>query len=340
MSKNLADIFNNNPAFSTSAMTDAINVIPTQYGAVNELGIFKDKGVDTTSVIVERKNGVLNVLSATERGAPGNVNTSGKRDIVSLPIPSFVLNDSILASEVQNIRKFGSADEMEAIQDKVIEKLAEMKAKHEITLEYMRCCALQGVVKDGSGSTLVDLFDTFGITQHTQSFNTSSASTKIDQKLRDVKRYLEKNLKGEVMTGILCLCSGNFFEAIVQHASMKDAYHAYQGATPYREDLRYNFVFNGIRFIEYEGTASNAAGSTLRFIPDNEAVFLPIGTRNVFETVYAPADYIEAVNTIGQPYYAKQKVQDFDRGIDVQTQSNPLPICKRPELLVKGTLGA
>lgn len=340
MTKNLADIFNNNPAFSTSAMTDAINVIPTQYGAVNELGIFKEKGVNTTSIMVERKNGVLNVLTANERGAAGSVNTSSKRDLVSLAIPSFILNDTIKAEDVQNVRKFGETDEMQSVQDVVIDKLAEMKAKHEITLEYMRCCALQGVVKDGAGTTLANLFDTFSITQHTQAFNTSSANTHIDQKLRDVKRYMEQNLKGETMSGILCLCSGNFFEAIVQHASIKDAYHAYQGATPYRDDLRYDFVFNGIRFVEYEGSASNAAGSTLRFIPDNEAIFLPLGTRNVFETVFAPADYIEAVNTIGQPYYAKQKVQDFERGVDVQTQSNPLPICKRPDLLVKGTLGS
>ena len=61
MTKNLADIFNNNPAFSTSEMTDAINIIPTQYGTINKLGIFKDKGVKTTSVMVERKNGVLSV---------------------------------------------------------------------------------------------------------------------------------------------------------------------------------------------------------------------------------------------------------------------------------------
>lgn len=340
MTKNLADIFNNNPAFSTSEMTDAINIIPTQYGTINKLGIFKDKGVKTTSVMVERKNGVLSVLSATERGAPSSVNTSGKRNLVSLVVPHFALLDTIKAEDIQDVRKFGETDEMENIQDKVNEKLAEMKAKHEITLEYMRCCALQGVVKDGAGTTLVDLFDTFGITQHTQAFNTSSANTKIDQKLRDVKRYMERNLKGETMSGILCLCSGNFFEAIVQHASIKDAYHAYQGATPYRDDLRYDFVFNGIRFIEYEGSASNAAGSTLRFIPDNEAIFLPLGTLHAFETTYAPADYIETVNTIGQPFYAKQKLQDFDRGVDIETQSNPLPICKRPELLVKGTLGS
>ncbi len=332
----IADIFNN-PAFGTAEMTEAINVIPTQYGLLNELGLFKEKGITTTSVQVEKKNGVLNVLSAVEADAPGTVNTSGKRELVSLSVPNFILNDMIKASDVQNIRKFGSSDELEAVQDVVNDKLAEMKAKHEITLEYLRAGALQGIIKDGEGNTLVNLFNTFGVTQKTQNFATGTASTNIPKILRDVKRYIEKNLKGETMSGVLCLCSGEWFEALIAHSSIKDAYNAYQGSTPYRDDLRYTFEFNGIRFVEYEGTVSNASGTALRFIPENEAIFLPLGTRNVFETVYAPADYVEAVNTVGLPYYAKQELAEMGRGVKMQTQSHPLPICKRPDLLVKAT---
>lgn len=325
-------------AFSTQAMTDAINIIPTQYGLVNELGIFKEKGVANTSVSIERKNGTLNILEATERGGPGTQNISGKREMISIDIPNFTHNESIKASDVQNVRKFGTEDQLESVQDAVNDKLAEMKAKHEITLEYMRCGALQGKIYDGKGNLLADLFNRLGVQQNSKSFKTSVDDTAIPTALRDVKRIIEKNLKGEVMNGVLCLCSGEFFEALVNHVSIKEAYNAYQGKTPLRDDLRFDFEFNGIKFVEYEGSASGASGNVLRFVPDREAIFLPLGTRNVFETVFAPADYVEAVNTIGLPYYAKQKLQDFDKGVDVQTQSNPLPICKRPDLLVKAIL--
>ena len=54
-------------------------------------------------------------------------------------------------------------------------------------------------------------------------------------------------------------------------------------------------------------------------------------------TVYAPADYIETVNTIGLPRYAKQATdQEFGRWVKLHTQSNPLPICTRPKTLIKG----
>ena len=58
-------------------------------------------------------------------------------------------------------------------------------------------------------------------------------------------------------------------------------------------------------------------------------------TRRTFATYFAPADFNETVNTLGQPLYAKQEPRRFDRGTDLHTQSNPLPLCHRPALLVK-----
>lgn len=52
----------------------------------------------------------------------------------------------------------------------------------------------------------------------------------------------------------------------------------------------------------------------------------------------APADFNETVNTLGQPLYAKQDSRKFERGTDLHTQSNPLPMCHRPGVLVKLTM--
>ena len=52
---------------------------------------------------------------------------------------------------------------------------------------------------------------------------------------------------------------------------------------------------------------------------------------------YAPADFVETANTIGLPRYAKQAVdQQFARWVMLHVQSNPLPICTRPRVLIKG----
>jgi len=58
---------------------------------------------------------------------------------------------------------------------------------------------------------------------------------------------------------------------------------------------------------------------------------------NLFLTYYAPANYVETVNTIGLPVYAKQASMKFDKGIELETQSNPLNLCLRPTCLIRGT---
>jgi hypothetical protein len=329
------DIFKGD-AFSVQELTDAINIIPNNYGRIRELGIFREKGVKTTSVMVEINNGVLTILPPTQRGGSATVGKTGKRSMVSFVIPNFTHFDDILADDIQDVRAFGSESELETIQKVVLDKLETARSKHDITLEYMRAGALQGVVKNDQGEVLLDLFETFGVTQRTQDFVFGTTATKVDKFIRDVKRYIETNLKGEIMSGIKCLCSSKFFESLVAHASVKDAYNAYQGLTPYREDLRKQFVFQGVSFEEYLGSASNNTGTVLPFIPDGEAIFFPVGTHNAFVTYFAPADFNETINTIGKPLYAKQKVKDFDRGVEILTESNPLPICTRPNLLVKG----
>jgi hypothetical protein len=53
--------------------------------------------------------------------------------------------------------------------------------------------------------------------------------------------------------------------------------------------------------------------------------------------VYAPADYIETVNTMGLPRYVKQYPMPNDKGIHIDTQMNVLSFCTRPLALLNGT---
>jgi hypothetical protein len=59
---------------------------------------------------------------------------------------------------------------------------------------------------------------------------------------------------------------------------------------------------------------------------------------DLFKTVYAPADYIETVNTMGKPRYAKQYAMPNDKGIHMDTQMNALNWCTRPYALARAKL--
>jgi hypothetical protein len=147
--------------------------------------------------------------------------------------------------------------------------------------------------------------------------------------------HIEENLRGEFMSGVRVLCSPEFFAKLVAHSKVEKAYENYAQGAMLRDDVRSGFSFGGIVFEEYRGQATTMDGSVQRFIAAGEAHAFPMGTVDTFATYFAPADFNDTVNTLGQPMYAKQEPRKFDRGTDLHTQSNPLPMCHRPGVLVK-----
>jgi hypothetical protein len=326
-----------NDAFDMASLTAAINKIPNTYGRLEQLNLMPPLGVRTRTIILEEMSGVLNLLPTQPVGAPGTQGTKGKRKVRSFVIPHIPHEDAVLPEEVQGIRAFGSETELDALSSLMAQKLQTMRAKHAITLEHLRMGALKGVILDADGSTLYDLYSEFGITPKTVSFALTSGTTEVLLKVLEVKRHIEDNLKGEFMTGILCLCSQGFYDAFTTHAKVKEAFMYFQRNQQLGNDYRSGFTFGGITFEEYRGQATDAAGNVRKFIADDEAHFFPLGTANTFRTHFSPADFNETANTLGLPLYAKQEPRKFGRGTDLHTQSNPLPICLRPEVLVKGT---
>lgn len=260
-----------------------------------------------------------------------------KRKVRSFTIPHIPYDDLILPDEIQGIRAFGSENEMESIAAVVNDHLQMMKNKHEITLENLRIGALKGKILDADGSTLYDLYNEFGITQKTVNFALSTSTTDVKAKCLEVVRHIEDNLMGEFSNGIHALVSPEFFDALTSHKNVKEAYERWQEGAALREDMRGGFPFGGIIFEEYRGKAAQPNGTVQRFSAEKEGHVFPVGTYQTFRTYFAPADFNKTVNTIGMPLYAKQSTCEFERGVKLHTQSNPLPLCLRPAVLVKVT---
>jgi hypothetical protein len=326
-----------NDAFNMVALTAAINKVPNNYGRLEQLSLMPTEGVRTRTILIEEQSGVLNLLPTMPVGAPASLGTQGKRKVRSFVIPHIPHDDVVLPEEVQGLRAFGSENDLEALSNLIARKLQYMRAKHAITLEHLRMGALKGVILDSDGSTLYDLYSEFGITAKTVGFALSTNTTEVLTKVLEVKRHIEDNLRGEFMSGIMCLCSQGFFDALTTHPKVKEAYSRWQNGQLLFTDNRTNFSFGGITFEEYRGQATDITGTVRKFIADDEAHFFPLGTASTFRTFFAPADFNETANTLGLPLYAKQAPRKFERGTDLHTQSNPLPICLRPEVLVKGT---
>ena len=328
-----------NPGFSMASLTAAINLIPNRYGRLEALNLFPAKPVRTRQIIVEEYAGKLNLLPTKPPGSPGTVGERGKRKLRSFVIPHIPHDDVVLPEEVQGIRAFGSETEMEAISGVLARHLETMRNKHAITLEHLRMGALKGEILDADGSVISNLFTEFQITPQSVNFDLANANSEVKGHCYDLLTKIEDALQGEFMTGVHVLCSPEFFRALTTHKEVKTAYQNWQQGAVLINDMRSGFSYSGITFEEYRGQASFVqADGTLgsrRFIAAGEAHAFPVGTVDTFATYFAPADFNETVNTIGQPLYAKQEPRKFDRGTDLHTQSNPLPMCHRPGVLIK-----
>ena len=144
------DIFSSS-AFTMVALTDAINKMPYVPGRIGQLGLFREQGVSTTSVMIEEREGSLNLVETTARGAPAIQNTTNKRKARSLVVPHVALEDTILADEVQNVRAFGSESMLEGVQAVVNQRMSEMATKMDATLEHLRIGAIKGQILDADG---------------------------------------------------------------------------------------------------------------------------------------------------------------------------------------------
>ena len=325
--------------FSLAELTVATNKLPNNPRLIQDSGIFADQGVTTRSILVEEQNGILNLLPSVPPGGPATVGNVGKRKLRSFVIPHIPHDDVVLPSDVQGVRAFGSASLADTQNRLLLQKVQTMRDKHGITLEWMRVGAMKGILVDGDAATILyNFYDQFGITAKTVDFALDDEDTEVRSKCLEVKRHIETHLFSEVSSGVRAYVSPDFYDALTQHTQVKEAFKFYDANQQnLAADMRSGFRFGDIEFIEYNGSATTPDGTVNKFIADGEGHAFPLGSASTFKTFYAPADFNETVNTIGLPVYAKMEPRKFGRGWDLHTQSNPFPICLRPEVLVKLT---
>lgn len=327
----MLDVFKSD-AFNTVSLTAAVLKAPYKPGLIGAMGLFRESGIRTTTAVVEEKDGQLSLIPTSPRGGPGDTIGRKLRTARSFVVPHLERESRIYADEVQGVRAFGSETETEAVQSVVDQHLADLRAMHEVTLEYHRAGAIQGQILDSDGSTVVyDLFTEFGVSQQTHDIALSATTTNVRNEAVAIQRLIETELGAEPITGYVAFCGDSFFDTLIAHTSVVDSLKYQEGAL-LRADLRKGFEYGGITWMN-----PRAKVGSVGFFPDANAFVAPLGT-SIFKTSFAPADFIETVNTIGLPLYAKiVNDDDLNRWVKLHTQSNPLALCLRPRGVVKVT---
>lgn len=310
-------------AFSVTSLLASINeehVIPGQIAAS---GLFTEEGSTTVTQQIDKDGDLLELVASAPRGAPGQVVIGSKRSLIPFNCVHLPQEFTITADEIQGIRAFGSRTELQGVQDVVNAKQNKARGQLDLTHEYQRIGAIKGQVIDKDGSILVDLFQMFSLKQQKlkMDFGVVDVSVRAGEAL-DMQEDVLGNATG---TGAIAWCGKNFWADLISDDSVKEAYLNHEAASALRGDRRQAFEFGGVLWIRYRGKIAGVP-----FVGDDQAYLVPEGVPGLFKTVFAPANYMETVNTLGLPYYTKLERMKYDKGVTGETQSNPLHICSRP----------
>lgn len=339
----MLDIFKDD-AFGVTSLTDAINEVEYRPSRIDTLKLFDEKPVSTTSVAIERIGDTIQLVPPTPRGGKGDVKANQRRSMKQLNVPHFLREWSVLADEVQGVRAFGSETEVETVMGVVLDKVTDNMADLDVTNEYSRLGAVQGVVTYADGSTL-NLFTEFDVSQASEvDFDLDNANPGegvLRKACVGIIRKTRTAMAGSPFANVHAFVGDTFFDQLISHKEVRETYKGWSEAAILRDSYvgpsraeNPIFTYGGIVFENYGAVAATGDGAAIG-VTATEAKFFPVGARGMFKTYYAPAPYMETVNTRGKKYYAKQALLDLDKGVYGETQTNALHICTRPKALMR-----
>ncbi|MBR0717863.1 major capsid protein [Bradyrhizobium liaoningense] len=353
MSNEIADLFTGD-AFSLTSLTAAINEIdhvPQRAGVLAFADEKVTKPISTTSIAIERVEQSLELVQTMPRGAPAEKERADKRNVQKFEVPHLITSDTIYADSVQNVRAFGTNDLAVTVESKVNEVLTKMSRRLDLTLENHRLGALKGQIIDADGVTvLTDLFEDFGFLNsdglaqpETFDFELDSLATtgsNIRIKSQEVKRFMTRHAKVVLPSDALiwAFVGDDFFDRLISRQDVKEAWIGTDAAaTMLGGNWAHGvFEFGGIFWENYRGTDD---GTTVG-INSDEARFFFVNTPELYVNAFAPADYIDTVNTPGLPKYARSAPDRMGKFVELEAQSNPLPLCVQPATLCRAVSGS
>ena len=336
------DVFRQD-AFKLVSMLQAVESVDYQPMRLGEMGIFTPNPVRTALVSIESRDGVLELIQTSLRGADLDQRTTEKREFRDFRTQRIAKGDRIMASELADIRAFGTESEQQQVQNEVARRLmgpAGLQSEIEMTLENMRLGSVLGVVKDADGSTIYDWFSEFGVTQATEiDFdldNATPVSGAVRKKCAQVVRQMMRAAKGVFVPGVTihAMCGDAFWDDLTAHSEVRETYLNTQGAADLRMGTAYEmFNYGGITWENYRGTDD---GTTVT-IATNEAKFFPVNAPGAFLEVFSPGEQFAHLGQLGQRLYPMIVIDtQRDMYADIEAYSYPLHVCTRPAMLQRG----
>lgn len=344
----IRDYFN---SFKTSEFVEAIHSTPLQYGYLNSQGDFEMRSTGQNAIVFDKDSTHVTLLPQVNRGDKAATMGKGERaDTFALSLAYFKHSDRLTGEDVQGWRQVGST-EQDTLARATAAKMTDMRARWDQTTEYMKLQAKKGIFKTPDGKVVADMFTEFGVSQKVIDFDLGNNATNIDLKLSELKRYMAKNvMTGGAIQGVEILCDEEFFDKLISHPQIKNAYLYYlnSGKQALRDDLSNytqwgimdSFEHRGVTFLTYGAEFNLPNGTTEKAFNASEGLATPKGVRGMFRGFWGPSNKLSAANQPGQEIFMRNYVDERDEYVEFEMESAPLFFATKPQALVKVVSGS
>jgi hypothetical protein len=325
--------------FSMESLLAAVENADYKPQFLGSLNLFRSNPVRTRVVSVESRDNELALIQTSKIGAPLAQLNDTKAAVRNFNTVRIAKQSKLLADEIQGIRAFGTESELKQVQTEVARRMNRLVSDVELTWEHMRLGAVQGIVLDADGSTLVDYFTEFGVSQPAAvNFDFSASDGIRDTIESQIVRPMLRAAKGAATVGtrIVGLAGDDFWDELVNHPEVRSTFINWEAAANLREGTAFGmFRYGGIDWVNYRGTDDGTSVA----ISANTAKFF-LDAPDVFEVAWAPAEFLPVVNQPGVPIRPMIVPDPSGREafVDIEVYSYPLYLCKRPLTLYRATM--
>lgn len=230
--------------------TEEVNDIANQYGVINGSGLFSGSGTSQLTLLFDKATNQINLLNQTNRNSnKAEKGANRLHQTFSLVLPYFLYQDRVTAADIQGLRMPGTPDSPETLARVVSEKLEDMRLVGDQTREYMKIQALKGITQDPAGNNIADMFQELNLANgvitdpaydfYEQRFNLADPTVNPDIAISELKRNVAKGAQMGGRIGTMeAMVTPGFFDRLVTHPLMREAYLHYKVDSPKSDSIR------------------------------------------------------------------------------------------------------
>lgn len=342
------DIFRDE-AFRATTTTEMISDMDYVPYEIEAMGLFEPEYLRTTTVTIWNKEGALERVPTSERGSPEPVGTRHGLKVRQFEGVRLAKRDRIESSEVQNMLSpyLPRDTRLVTAQELLADRQSQLLDDINYTKEFHRLGALQGIVYDADGTTVVtNWYNEMEISAPSPvTFTWANFDT--DAEAAALRLYIDEHINTPIYralkrrrrpgTQIHSLVGDTFWGKITSSPAYERLYYGdVQRQVLGQSKLWQTINFAGVVWHHYFGSDDQALT-----IADDEAIFFPVGAKDTFKVFYMPGENLDEVNAKGKEVYSIVSPDyrpNMNEWIDVYARSYPLFACLCPQALLKGVL--